>query len=438
MKKIFSLLALIVITTINAQAPQGFNYQATVRNSAGALIINQNVYFKFNIMLNSATSVPVFSEIHYVATDDLGQVNLIIGTGTATTGTFSTINWGTGNYFLGIELNTGTSYVAMGTTQLLSVPYALYANTAGNSQAVTPNLADVLAVNNGANNLQIKNLADPTDAKDAVTKSYVDVLQTQIANLQSQITTLQNSINPPPPVSNGVLVKTRTTNDGNDVNVFTLTYNGNKVESYNDSSGQNGTITYSGDLIIREENNNTIGVMNYSNNLLISKNYNYSYTNYNYTENSNYTYNLDGSITEDKIYTDTSSGSTYQNTQKTIRFFSQGNCIRTENYSLINGVFTLNSTIIYTYDTNNNPYNNIIGFYAWQKPGGASINNEISAITQNASGDITETSQTTYQYNSQNYPISTTVTYTPYTIDPTGGTSSPGTPTILTNFFTYY
>ena len=133
MKKLFTLLALIVLTTINAQAPQGFNYQATVRNSSGALIVNQNVYFKFNIMLNSQTSVPIYTETHYVPTDDLGQVNLVVGTGTATTGTFSTINWASGTYYLGIELNTGTGYVAMGTTQLLSVPYALYANSAGST-----------------------------------------------------------------------------------------------------------------------------------------------------------------------------------------------------------------------------------------------------------------------------------------------------------------
>jgi uncharacterized protein (TIGR02145 family) len=133
MKKLFTLLAVIAAIAAFAQAPQGFNYQATVRNASGALVTNQNVYFKFNLMLNSATSVPVFSETHYVPTDDLGQVNLVIGTGTATTGTFSTINWGTGNYYLGIELNTGSGYVAMGTTQLLSVPYALYANSAGSS-----------------------------------------------------------------------------------------------------------------------------------------------------------------------------------------------------------------------------------------------------------------------------------------------------------------
>jgi hypothetical protein len=174
MKKLYTLLALVLTLITFAQAPQGFNYQATVRNSAGALIVNQNVNFKFNIMLNSVTSLPVFSETHLAPTDDLGQVNLVIGQGTATVGTFSSINWGSGNYFLGIELNTGSGYVAMGTTQLLSVPYALYANSSGNAQAATPNLASVLAVNNGANNLQIKNLSNPTDAQDAVTKSYLD------------------------------------------------------------------------------------------------------------------------------------------------------------------------------------------------------------------------------------------------------------------------
>jgi uncharacterized protein (TIGR02145 family) len=204
MKKLFTLLALIVITIINAQAPQGFNYQATVRNSSGALITNQNVLFKFNIMLNSQTSLPVYSETHQAPTDDLGQVNLVIGTGTPTIGTFSSINWANGSYFLGIELNTGAGYVAMGTTQLLSVPYALYANTAGNSQSTTPNLGAVLAVNNSANNTKITNLANPSDAQDAVTKSY---LETQVAQLQAQITALQNTnVAPLPNVTIGTQI----------------------------------------------------------------------------------------------------------------------------------------------------------------------------------------------------------------------------------------
>ena len=202
MKNFFTLLSLIITITTFAQAPQGFNYQATVRNSSGNLIASQTVEFIFNIMLDSASSTPVFSETQSVLTDDLGQVNLVIGTGTATTGNFSSINWATGTYFLGIELKVSPSspYVAMGTTKLLSVPYALYANSSGNPIAPTPNLASVLTVNNGANNLQIKNLADPTDAQDAVTKSYSETqLQVQVAQLQAQITALVNATAAPLP-----------------------------------------------------------------------------------------------------------------------------------------------------------------------------------------------------------------------------------------------
>ena len=136
MKKLFTLLVLATTLTISAQAPQGFNYQATVRNNAGALMINKNVTFKFNVMKDTPTSVPVFSETHYVPTDDLGAVNLVIGKGTATSGTFATIDWATGTYYLGIELNTGNDFVAMGTSQLLSVPYALYASNSGNGTSI--------------------------------------------------------------------------------------------------------------------------------------------------------------------------------------------------------------------------------------------------------------------------------------------------------------
>lgn len=175
MKKLVTFFALLFFITIFAQAPQGFNYQATVRNNAGALIVNQNVYFKFNITQGSSTSLPVFTETHYVPTDELGQVNLVIGQGTASLGTFATIDWSLGNYYLGIELNTGSGYTAMGTTQLLSVPYALYAQNAGNATTPTiPSLASVLAENNSANNLVITNVANPINNQDAATKSYVD------------------------------------------------------------------------------------------------------------------------------------------------------------------------------------------------------------------------------------------------------------------------
>jgi len=178
MKKFYAILCLAIasLTQLQAQAPQGFNYQAQVRNSLGDLIVNANVYFRFNIMQGSQTSLPVFTEIHYAPTDDLGQISLVIGQGTAIEGTFSELDWSLGSYYLGIELDTGNGYLAMGTTQLLSVPYALYAENSGNAPPPTPNLEAVLAENNSANNQQIKDLQDPTDNQDAVTKAYVDNL----------------------------------------------------------------------------------------------------------------------------------------------------------------------------------------------------------------------------------------------------------------------
>ena len=191
MKTFYAILCITIasLTQLQAQAPQGFNYQATVRNSSGDLIVNTNVYFKFNVIQGSQTAVPIFTETHYVPTDDLGQVNLIIGQGTATTGAFSELDWSLGSYYLGIELsiNGANNYVAMGTTQLLSVPYALYAENSGNSTPTTPNIEAVLAENNSANNQQIKDLLDPTEAQDAVTKSYVDALMTRIKDLENKI-----------------------------------------------------------------------------------------------------------------------------------------------------------------------------------------------------------------------------------------------------------
>jgi surface protein len=126
-------IAITSLTQLQAQAPQGFNYQATVRNNSGDLIVNSNVYFKFNIIQGSQTADPTYSEEHTLLTDDLGQISLVIGQGTPTTGVFSEIDWSVGNYYLAIELDTGNGYMAMGTTQLLSVPYAMYSNNSGSS-----------------------------------------------------------------------------------------------------------------------------------------------------------------------------------------------------------------------------------------------------------------------------------------------------------------
>ena len=132
MKNYLSTVILLFLgLNLNAQAPQGFNYQATVRNANGDLVVNQNVYFKFNILQGSQTAGPTYVEDHSILTDDVGQVSLIIGQGTPNTGIFSEIDWSLGSYYLAIELDTGNGYEPMGTSQLLSVPYAMYSDNSG-------------------------------------------------------------------------------------------------------------------------------------------------------------------------------------------------------------------------------------------------------------------------------------------------------------------
>jgi hypothetical protein len=131
MKKILLFSILLQSIVALSQVPQGINYQVTARNTAGQAIVNQSVNFKFSLIQTQITNSPVYSETFTATTDDLGHVSLVIGQGTVILGTFSSVNWASGPYFLKVELNSGSGYVTMGTTQLLSVPYALYAsNTA--------------------------------------------------------------------------------------------------------------------------------------------------------------------------------------------------------------------------------------------------------------------------------------------------------------------
>ena len=156
MKKHYYLLIITFLSfNINAQAPQGFNYQATVRNATGALVINENVSFQFNILQGSQAAAPAYSEDHTILTDDLGQVSLAIGDGIANVGVFSEVDWSLGSYYLAIELDTGNGYQAMGVSQLLSVPYALYAENAGGSLPQGTNNGDILKWNSPNNSWEI-------------------------------------------------------------------------------------------------------------------------------------------------------------------------------------------------------------------------------------------------------------------------------------------
>lgn len=178
MKFFLSILLFITLSfNLNAQGAQGFNYQATVRNASGDLILNQNVNFKFNILQGSQTAAPSYTETHDVQTDDLGQISLVIGKGVPSNGVFSDIDWSLGNYFLDIKLNTGNGYVAMGTTQFYSVPYALYAENAGS--AVTAESADSAGTNLDTS---IRGNVDSYILKNLLSENVTDTIQPLGAN----------------------------------------------------------------------------------------------------------------------------------------------------------------------------------------------------------------------------------------------------------------
>ena len=133
MKKIFTLLAAIFITaSVFAQTPEKMSYQAVVRNGTDALIKNTQVGMQISILQGSITGTPVYEETQTPTTNANGLVSIEIGSGTVVSGTFSTIDWSNGPYFIKTETDPtgGTSYTISGTSQLMSVPYALHAKTA--------------------------------------------------------------------------------------------------------------------------------------------------------------------------------------------------------------------------------------------------------------------------------------------------------------------
>lgn len=135
LQSIFALLLLAVSSITYAQAPQGMNYQAVVRDANGDLMTNQNVTVIFTIKQGTTSGTTVYAETQSLTTNNYGGFVAIIGQGTPITQTFDAINWGTDNYFLNVNVDGND----LGTTQLLSVPYALHANTA--TTADTANIA---------------------------------------------------------------------------------------------------------------------------------------------------------------------------------------------------------------------------------------------------------------------------------------------------------
>ncbi|MFM1876287.1 MAG: hypothetical protein RL266_2024 [Bacteroidota bacterium] len=135
MKKLtFTTLFFFVFAVSSmAQTWQKFNYQGVARNAMGEVIENQVIGVRISLHEGTAVGALVYQETHSATTNEFGLFNLEIGGGTVVSGNFGTIDWGNDDYYVEVEMDPvgGTAYADMGTTQLLSVPYALYAENAG-------------------------------------------------------------------------------------------------------------------------------------------------------------------------------------------------------------------------------------------------------------------------------------------------------------------
>jgi len=120
---------------LNAQTPEAFKYQSIARDVAGQTINNSTISLRMSILESNSTGQTVYAETHSVTTNQFGLFSVNIGLGTPITGAFTSINWETNEKFLKVEadFNGGVAYIEMGVSQLLSVPYALYAKYADNA-----------------------------------------------------------------------------------------------------------------------------------------------------------------------------------------------------------------------------------------------------------------------------------------------------------------
>ncbi len=138
MKTLFSCLFFISFTSILiAQVPQGISYQSILRNNVGNLLVNKPIVMRFSFRDSIITGPIEYQETQAVTTSPLGMVTLTIANGIPTINSFASINWALHTKFLEVEIDTNASnnYINLGTQQMMSVPYALYAASAG---AITP------------------------------------------------------------------------------------------------------------------------------------------------------------------------------------------------------------------------------------------------------------------------------------------------------------
>ncbi len=140
---VFSSLLGLGLCAQEIQPPQSFNYQGVARNFSGAVLPHQNIGLRISILNGTATGNVLYSETFTDSTNQFGLFSLHIGEGTVVLGNFSSIYWASGKKWLQIEadMSGGINYSLLSTSELLSVPYALYSAKSGYSQNTATNFS---------------------------------------------------------------------------------------------------------------------------------------------------------------------------------------------------------------------------------------------------------------------------------------------------------
>lgn len=147
MKKLLTLFVVLFCAAamLRAQVPDAVNYQAIARDANGAALVSQTIGLRVSILQGSQFGPVEYTETHSVGTNQFGLFSIKIGRGLPVTGTFAGVQWENADQWLQVEMdpNGGSSYFLMGTSELLSVPYAIYAEKAGSVDLALNDLIDV-------------------------------------------------------------------------------------------------------------------------------------------------------------------------------------------------------------------------------------------------------------------------------------------------------
>jgi hypothetical protein len=154
MKTLYTIIFLTLVSILGySQAPEAFNYQAVMRNASGDILTNTQIAVQISILQDSEAGTAVYVERFNPTTTEYGLIAIKIGKGSVQSGTFSSIDWGAHEYYIMTEVdpNNGTDFTAMGTTQLLSVPYALHTKTAESITGTIPETDPVYTASQASN-----------------------------------------------------------------------------------------------------------------------------------------------------------------------------------------------------------------------------------------------------------------------------------------------